>query len=224
MSSRDIRPEGYVAAVIRADDGTTLTCAFNPTDYTISTGATWRSTQTTAAPKAPKAEFVGTKGRTLGMKLLFDSWMDVDVSEAVNTLVGWTNPTSQSLSQNRPNPAVLTFAWGPAEFFDAYLSSVSAQYTLFHSDGTPLRATVTVSLVEVPNEPASQNPTSGSLPGTRTALVTEGETLHSIAYREYGNAGLWRALARANRIDDPLRVALGSTLMVPPREEAVRNA
>jgi nucleoid-associated protein YgaU len=215
-----------VKASLRTNTGESLTCAFNPTEYTISKSASWRGTPTTAAPTAPTPEFVGTKPRNMSLKLLFDAWATgVNVGSAVDTLIDWTNPTQSSISQGTPNPPIVAFNWGMNSFFDAYLSSVSAQYQMFRPDGTPTRATVTVTLIEVPNEPARQNPTSGGmLAGTRTALVTDGETLHSIAYREYGNASLWRALARANRIDDPMRIALGSTLMVPPREEATRLA
>ena len=91
---------------------------------------------------------------------------------------------------------------------------------MFKPDGTPLRATVDVTLVEVPNEPAGQNPTSGALAGYRTTIVGDGDSLHSIAYREYGNPTLWRGLAVANAIDDPLAVASGATLLIPPREHA----
>ena len=67
-----------------------------------------------------------------------------------------------------------------------------------------LRATVSVALVEVPNEPAGQNPTSGSLAGHRTARIVAGESLHSIAYREYGSAD---ALARPRRRERDRRPA-----------------
>jgi nucleoid-associated protein YgaU len=83
-----------------------------------------------------------------------------------------------------------------------------------------VRANVTVALVEVPNEPAGQNPTSGSLAGHRTVTMVAGESLHSIAYREYGRADFWRGLAAENCIDDPLRVRPGTSLRIPPRERA----
>jgi nucleoid-associated protein YgaU len=210
------------ASIRSTSGGEELECAFNPSEYSISKSAEWRGTPTTGAPAAPTPEFVGTKPRNLRMKLLFDAWASGEdtVIDAVDQLLKWCNPTPSSISQGRPNPPILAFAWGQSAFFDAYLQSVDAQYTMFKPDGTPLRATVNVALVEVPNEPAGQNPTSGSLVGHRTARMVAGDSLHSIAYREYGSAELWRGLAAENGIDDPLRVGPGTSLRIPPRERA----
>lgn len=210
------------ASIRSTTGGDTLQCAFNPNEYSISKSAEWRGTPSSGARTAPTPEFVGTKPRNLRMKLLFDAWAsDQDtVTAAVDQLFEWCNPTSASISQGRPNPPILAFTWGQNAFFDAYLQSVDATYTMFSSGGTPLRATVNVTLVEIPNEPAGQNPTSGSLAGHRTAQMVAGDSLHSIAYREYGSAALWRGLAAENGIDDPLRVGPGTTLRIPPRERA----
>ena len=51
-----------------------------------------------------------------------------------------------------------------------------------------------------------------------------GDSLPSIAHREYGVPALWRAIAEANRIDDPLRLATGSSLRIPTTEEATALA
>jgi len=210
------------ASIRSTSGGEELECAFNPSEYSISKSAEWRGTPTTGSPTAPTPEFVGTKPRNLRMKLLFDAWASGadTVTDSVDQLLKWCNPTSSSISQGRPNPPILAFTWGQSAFFDAYLQSVDAQYTMFKPDGTPLRASVTVALVEVPNQPAGQNPTSGSLAGHRTARMVAGDSLHSIAYREYGSAELWRGLAAENGIDDPLRVGPGTSLRIPPRERA----
>jgi nucleoid-associated protein YgaU len=210
-----------VKAVIKSKDAR-VECAFNPTDYSISKGAEWRQTPSAGAATASTPEFVGTNPRTLVLNLLFDAWAtgEAGVASAVDQLLSWTNPSPSSISKGTPNPPILAFTWGQNSFFDAYLKSVSAQYTMFKPDGTPLRATVNVTLVEVPNEPAGQNPTSGALPGYLTTTVADGDSLHSIAYREYGNPTLWRGLAAANAIDDPLGVSPGTSLLIPPRERA----
>ena len=66
------------------------------------------------------------------------------------------------------------------------------------------------------------NPTSGSEAGLRVHVLSEGETLHSVAWAEYGQARFWRALARFNEIDDPMRLALGTRLLLPSPREAAR--
>jgi nucleoid-associated protein YgaU len=58
----------------------------------------------------------------------------------------------------------------------------------------------------------------------RSHMVVEGDTLASVAYKQYGNAGWWRPLANANGIDDPLKVGAGTRLMVPDIDDAFNQA
>ena len=205
--------------------GEVLVCAFNPSEYEIAKSAEWRSTPTSGAD-TPSPEFVGGKPRNLTMKLLFDAWASGEgtVVAAVDRLFEWCNPTRSSIANKTPNPPILLFTWGRGAFFDAYLQSVRAQYTMFDSEGTPLRAIVNVTLVEVPNEAAGQNPTSGSVADHRTTRIVAGDSLHSIAYQEYGSAELWRGLAASNGIDDPLRLRPGTRLLIPSREIAAEQS
>ena len=127
------------------------------------------------------------------------------------------------LIKKLPNPPILSFQWGSNKVladFRGYLKSVSAKYTLFRADGVPLRATASISLEEVPQEPSGTNPTSGSLNSRRSQLISDGESLQSVAYREYGDPSLWRGLAVFNQIDDPLRIRAGSRILIPTPSEA----
>jgi Contractile injection system tube protein len=205
------------AFIALKDGGERLTCTFNPREYTISKSSTWHKTPAKGAKSAPKPEFVGANPRTMQVELFFDAWESPgDVSKQVNTLLEWTNPTKKSIADNKPNPPIVVFHWGKNEFFDAYVKQVSAKYTMFRPDGTPVRATATVGFEEVPADPAKTNPSSGGEPGKRTHVVRDGDSVHSIAYAEYGDAALWRGVAAVNEIDDPFRLRLGATLLIPP--------
>src|SRR5213076_1062588 len=98
--------------------------------------------------------------------------------------------------------------------------SVSAKFTLFSSDGTPIRAVCSVTLEEMPGEEfRKQNPTSGSHEVQRVHRTIAGDSLASVAFDEYGDPNAWRPLAAFNGIDDPLRVPTGTMLLVPSPEE-----
>jgi nucleoid-associated protein YgaU len=130
-----------------------------------------------------------------------------------------------SIARSLPQPPLLRFIWGPnpvLQAFQGYLKSVQAKYTMFRRDGTPVRATATISLEEVTPEAAGQNPTSGAREGRSAHVLAEGESLASIAYREYGLASLWRGLAVFNGIDDPMRLVPGIELLLPTQAEAAR--
>src|SRR5207244_13523516 len=64
-----------------------------------------------------------------------------------------------------------------------------------------------------------QNPTSGSINARRTHLISDGDTLQSIANEEYGNPNFWRGVAIFNAIDDPLRLTKGDRILLPSTDE-----
>jgi hypothetical protein len=199
---------------------------FNPKEVDIAKSSSWKDAQSRGAKKAPKKEFVGTNPRTMTFELLFDGWEtgDGDVSPSVDKLLDWTCPTKESLSANKPQPPKIVFHWGSKPYFSGYIKQCNAKYTLFDDQGVPLRATVKLSLEQLPEDAALQNPTSGGIAGRRTYEMVAGDTLASVAYAEYRKPSLWRALAEANAIDDPLRVPPGTVLLVPPAVEAARLA
>ena len=204
-----------------------LSFSYNPSELSTSKSASWNRPTTNSAKSATKPQFAGALPQTVQLEIFFDAYEDLlgDVSDDVKTLFEWTKPTASSISKKLPNPPILTLEWGSNKVladFRGYLKSVSAKYTMFRVDGTPIRATATISLEEVPNDPAGQNPTSGSLNSRRSHILRDGDSLQSIAYREYGSPALWRSLAIFNGIDDPLRLVPGTSILIPSSTEAAR--
>lgn len=218
-------PNSYDKAYLAAQEtGERLDFMFNPKEVEIGKSASWRESRSRGARSAPVQEFVGTKARRISMELVFDGWEDGsgDVSNRIETLFGWTCPTSDSMSNNRPQPPLVVLHWGSKSYFEVYVKDVKAKYTMFDSSGIPVRARVRLTLEEIPQEAANQNPTSGGTAGRRTYCMVQGDSLPSVAFREYRQPAFWRALAEVNSIDDPFRVAPGTTLLIPPRSEAAR--
>jgi Contractile injection system tube protein len=208
---------------------TELRFKYNPEQYSVEKSAEWHRPQASGAQSTPPPQYVSGNPAKVSMEIFFDAFEDPagDVSGDVDTLFAWTKPCPPTIDNGLPQPPLLAFQWGASSVlsdFQGFLRSVSARYTMFRSDGTPVRATCSISLEEVPVEAARQNPTSGTQPGMRMHVLTEGESLHSVAWAEYGQARLWRALADFNGIDDPLRVPVGTTLLLPAPSDAAKLA
>ena len=203
-----------------------VTFQFNPKEYTVQKTASWESKPAKGAKTTSMPEFKGAEPRSMTIEIFLDAHESSsgDITKDIETLFRCCTPVDSSVGQNKPSPPFVVFGWGPKISFDAFVKKVSAKYTLFKPNGTPARAICTVDLQELAKEPGKQNPTSGGLATRRTHTVVDGDSLPSIAYREYGVASLWRAIAEANQIDDPLRVAPGTSLRIPPAEEAVAFA
>ncbi len=90
-------------------------------------------------------------------------------------------------------------------------------------DGTPVRATVELTIVGQSEKLARTNPTSHAIDSRRVRTLTDGDTLQSIAHRELGKAAYWRAVAELNGIDDPQRVSSGTVLLIPSLADAARG-
>jgi hypothetical protein len=223
-------PAGYQKAHLEIEGEAALDCWFNPNEYTVSKSNDWNLKPIVGAT-LPAAQFGGGHARELTLDLLFDATDagDRDVSEVTNRLFKMmeVNPALASGSRkNKGRPPMVTFGWGSTVGFKAVATSLSVRYTLFKPDGTPIRAHARLALQQAEKADSSsaqgasaaQNPTSFAQAGASSHVVREGDSLQSIAYGTYGDPTLWRAIAEANGIDDPMRTPLGVALEIPALE------
>lgn len=192
--------------------------AFNPKEFSISKSASWERSGQRGATTAAMPQFTGSEPATLSVEIFLDGTEEQNptVAAKIRKLLDAVTPLQATVNDNNPSPPWVIFGWGRFLSFVAILKQVSARYTMFRSDGTPLRATATLTLEEVPTTPPPrQNPTSGALAASRSHTVIAGDTLHSIAYAEYSDPARWRDLAEANAIDDPMRLTPGTPVLVP---------
>ena len=192
---------------------------YNPEQFSLSKQTSWDNTGVRLQSEWRKPAYLSTSPARLELEIFFDAFEELfgDVSTDVAVLMDWTKPGPEN------TPPLLEFRWGVSSVVKGmqfYLESVTATYTLFRIDGTPIRATCRITLVESSNPASRQNPTSGGVPGMATHVLILGESLHAIAWARYGDASFWRALADFNGIDDPMRVEPGTTLLIPPWREA----
>lgn len=199
---------------------------FNPKELSLSKAAKWARETGKGNKKAGPPQYQGPQPSKLTLEMFFDATakQDDSVVTRVEALFACCVPTGSSHDKKKSSPPWVLFRWGGLTSFLAYVSSVTAKYTVFTATGLPIRAVCTVTLEELAAEPGGQNPTSGALTPRRVHTVVEGDTLPSIAYLEYGDASMWRAVARANDIDDPLRLPAGRDLLLPSAEDLTAGA
>lgn len=193
---------------------------FNPKELALSKSAQWARENAKGNKKSSPPQYKGPQPSKLTLEMFFDASdkQDTSVVRCVEKLFTCCVPTQTSLQQKKESPPWVIFRWGGLTGFLAYISQVSAKYTLFTSSGTPIRAIVQITLEELAGEAPRQNPTSGGLVPHRVHELVAGDTLAGIAYAEYGNPNLWRAVAELNGIDDPMRLRPGARLMLPSAE------
>jgi nucleoid-associated protein YgaU len=207
------------AFIENLDTGDRISVMFNPKEYEITKNATWNPAATSGS-NIPSTTFVSGQPQTLRLDLFFDTYLEkMDVRRHTNKIAKLMEVNVREEGEtNKLRPPKVKFHWGLTWTFKAVITSMSQKFTLFLPTGTPVRATVAVTLQQIEDEGKfpGQNPTSGGASGRRTHIVEAGETLDWIAYRELGNAALWRRLADTNGIVNPLAIPPGSILFVDP--------
>lgn len=209
------------ATIKNIDTNETLTCLFNPTEYTIAKQNQWEA-RPVVGRNVPRLEFTSGGARTMTVELMFDVYEQpgADVRTHIDKLwkLVMIESRTRSSRTRRGRPPLCMFQWGGDWQFKAAVTSISVKYTLFRQNGTPVRAVATLSLQEGDDssEQRAQNPTSGSLPGYKKREVKPHDTLAGIAFQEYGTSTEWRRIAEANQIDDPLAIKPGMILAIPP--------
>lgn len=197
---------------------------FNPKELSLTKSANWSRPSGRGNRRSGPPQFNGPQPSKLSLEMFFDAsdTQDNSVVKRVEQLFACCVPTDASHQQKKGSPPWVLFRWGGLTGFLAYISSVAVRYTLFTAGGLPVRATCTVQLEEISGDSPRQNPTSGTLTPQRVHVTVEGDSLHGIAFREYGNAALWRTVAALNDIDDPMRVRPGTTLLLLPIDQLPR--
>ena len=207
-----------------ADKGKVITVLFNPTEYSFERTNAFKST---AVPGlgSPLIQFVSGDSDRLSLDLFLDDYTDPK------------GPTSLQQKEDKPltrrladifklleidrdlhAPPPVRFNWGPLEFF-AVIEKVSRKVTMFHPDGTPARATVSVSFKEYRTlRQQLEDPRRESADKSKRRIVVGRERLWNIAAREYDDPNEWVRIADENDLDDPRSIEAGDWLLLPPLE------
>ena len=196
---------------------------FNPTEYSRERSNTFKET---AVPglASPLIQFINGHADQLTMELFLDDYTDPDkppprgpkksVSERVSDLADLLD-----IDRDLHAPPPVRFLWGPLTF-TAIIEKLSQKFTLFRPDGTPARATLSITFKEyLTLSDQLTNPRRESADKSKRRVLDAADNLSLLAWREYRDPALWRKIAAANDIDDPWRVGPGDWLILPPMDE-----
>src|SRR3954470_18745818 len=211
-------PKAFIENV---DTGDRIDVLFNPKEYKISKANAWQKSKTSGG-NVPAMSFQNGNPASLTVQLFFDTYeKKEDVRKHTNKIAElMAVKIKEGGTSKKLRPPYVKFHWGLNWTFKAVITQMNQNFNLFLQNGTPVRATVDLTLQEVEDEKAKprQNPSSAGASGRRTHVVEAGETLDNIAFAELGLAAAWRRIADLNHIYDPLGLKPGTILIVDPEE------
>lgn len=197
------------ATITNVQTGDRISVMFNPEEYSLDLGNTFAEVGIPGL-RTPPIQYVRGNIRTLNMELFFDT---LEQRQDVRTQ---TQKITDLLNHDATlqGPPILLFSWGGLNF-QCVLETVGQRFTLFVEDGTPVRATLTVSFKEY--EAVDIEIRRGLFLGPPAVLnIIEGDTLSAIAGRTLGDPEAWREIADLNNIENPLSLVPGQQLIIPP--------
>lgn len=117
------------------------------------------------------------------------------------------------------DPPFLVFVWGTF-IFTGVLESANVSYSLFASNGAPLRAKISVTAKEhVPKEKLKDILRLRSPDLTQSRTVIAGDKLHNLAQEIYHDESLYLELAKVNNLHNYRKLVPGTQLIFPPIEK-----
>jgi hypothetical protein len=161
----NFQPASAKLTIGSLDDSTTVSAQYNPKELQIDMNVPWKKPE--AATKTGnqsggggsnplEVEFTGAEGRSLTIEMLFDGYEKeggraVDVRgevEKLTKLATVREPNSNDEQKRRPHHCVISWGQRGLPKFECVIESLSTKYSMFSSEGEPLRATCTVKLKE----------------------------------------------------------------------------
>lgn len=181
---------------------------FNPEEYSVNKDNNFAS-QAIPGLSSPLLQFVNGNLRTLEMELFFDTVdAQTDVRLETNKVIDLLK-----IDPELHAPPILRFVWSSLDF-TCVLTRANQKFIRFMSDGSPVRARVTVSFSEfIDGELEAKEFQTSDF--SKVHVVVQDETLSSIAQSFYQNPQNWRPIAIANGIDDPRSIFPGQALRIP---------
>lgn len=195
---------------------------FNPSAYTIEDSSQWQDQP--ANRRKPELQFTGGARKTLTMELFFDTYeQNADVRIHTGKIAKLLVPTTNQGNQGKRPPKV-RLIWGHSDPdtantsfpFEGVLEKLTQKFTLFNSEGTPVRATLNVTFKEfaLPIDELKSNPRRRSY-SEKIYTVKAGDTVSGIAQELWKDARKWRRIAQANDMLNPRILTPGQVLKIP---------
>ena len=185
---------------------------FNPGEYSMEKSNEFANINIPGL-ESPLLQFVRGGLETLSMDLFFDSYEEnKDVREYTDKITDLLN-----IDPGLHAPPILRFIWASLHF-TCVLARAAKRFTMFRSDGIPVRATLGVTFNEYQTATTGKEKPLESRDRTKRYVLKQGDSLWQIAAKEYGDPAMWRAIAEANEIDNPRVLEIGKEIVIPPVE------
>lgn len=189
---------------------------FNPAQYTLTRQAEYfDAIPIGRAAQEGRRQFKKNNFYEFKTILYFDTYdTKQDVRKQVKKLTQFLEKDAQTHI-----PDELIFAWGEFAFI-GNLININETYTMFHTDGNPVRAKVEIVIkgLVADGENSNKQPQE-EVDATKVRDLIGTDELWMMAQKEYKDPQKWREIAKANNILNPRKHSTTRKLHLPSEVE-----
>lgn len=204
----------------RVEKGPVFTAMLNPAKYSRVRNVEYTQDKALADGTLPEKKFKCVSADTLELdELVLDGTGIIDAPEASQSLdVDGQVALLRRVLYNTGNDkkvklAVVQVLWGSMAF-QGRVASMTVNYTLFSSAGTPLRARVKLTFTAYENSTAQLAAGAGA-PQTRQIRLVGGDSLPLLCFNAYNDPSLHLAVALFNKLTTIRKLQPGLKIKLP---------
>lgn len=189
----------------------------NPDKYTQNFHVEYNFEQGLGTPNS-SIKFKYSPPSDISFELLFDGTGVISQSRTdVQTEIENFKKIVYDYNGEIHSPNYLKLIWGSGLSFQCRLTSLSFNYTLFRSDGTPLRAKGNVSFKNYVSPKQVKTDSDNQSPDmTHERTVRAGDTLPTLTKEIYGDNSHYLKVAAYNKLSNFRYLVPGSVIYFPP--------
>lgn len=205
-------------ALLMVETGDKIVVQFNPSEYSVTNEVKYAEF-TVPGSETTISQYISGQSPKLTMELLFDTYKFPSDSQKTGTGTDVTEKTKKIIELTHIDgrlhrPPIVTFVWGSVSF-RGIIIDVKQQFLKFLPGGKPVRAKLDVTFKAVNDGTIGKKSPLESPDRTKYRTVHEGDYLWNYANEEYDSPGMWRVIARANNIMNPLDIYPGQLIKIP---------
>jgi hypothetical protein len=171
-----------------------------------------------------QGQYKGRHPESLRFDFMLDGTGVIKGDKDINETIEKFKKLTYQYHGNLHGPYYLQIIWGKllkhrSTPFRCRLERLDINYTLFKSNGKPLRARIDCAFKEFISEDDAAKKARLSSPDlSHVRIVRAGDTLPLLCYEIYGSAAYYPTVARLNGLTNVHRLEPGTRLLFPPLE------
>ena len=193
--------------------------SYNPPEYSVTKSAQIAEIGIPGLD-SPILQFIRGTSEEITLRIFFDTTEEgKDVREETENFYQLVKIDSELHA-----PPICRLKWGgqfggslKEKKFTCIATNITQRFTLFKSDGTPIRAELDVTFKEHKTlQEQLEEIKLQSSDHSKIRKVKRGDTISGLAAEEYSDPTKWREIAVKNKILNPRVLVPGQTLEIPP--------